>query len=189
MSKVGKAPIEIPEEVEVTVRDGTVQVKGNNGLEFTQEYDSDFVAVDIDDDHVVVKRKGDRKEYREKHGLYRSLVANMIEGLVNPFEKSLVLEGLGYRVREQGNDLVFELGYSHPIKYELPEHIEAEVQDNDQVTIKGPDKQEVGQVAADIRSLRPPEPYKGKGIRYKGEEIIRKEGKLSGGEEAEIGSS
>ena len=107
--------------------------------------------------------------------------------MVNPFEKTLVLEGLGYRVREQGDDLVFELGYSHPIKYSLPENIEVEVEGNDQVTIKGPDKQEVGQVAADIKSLRPPEPYKGKGIKYKGEEIIRKEGKLSGGEEAEIG--
>ena len=187
MSKVGKAPIDIPEGVELAVEDGAVTAKGQNGLEFTQEYDSDFVTAELKDDKLVMRRKSDKKEYKEKHGLYRSLVANMIEGLVNPFEKTLVLEGLGYRVREQGRKLIFELGYSHPIEYPLPENIEAEVEDNDQVTIKGPEKQVVGQVAADIKSLRPPEPYKGKGIRYKGEEIIRKEGKLSGGEEAEIG--
>ncbi|MCF7875943.1 50S ribosomal protein L6 [Candidatus Bipolaricaulota bacterium] len=187
MSKVGKAPIDIPEGIELSLDDGTVTAKNEDGLEFTQEYDRGFVTAEIDNDQLVMKRKANRKEYKEKHGLYRSLVANMLEGLVEPFEKNLVLEGLGYRVREQGNDLVFELGYSHPIEYPLPENIDAEVEDNDQLTIKGPDKQEVGQVAADIKSLRPPEPYKGKGIKYKGEEIIRKEGKLSGGEEAEIG--
>ncbi len=187
MSKVGKAPIEIPEEVELELDDGTVTARGENGLEFTQNYDPDFVTAEIKEDELVMRRKSDSKEYKEKHGLYRSLVANMIEGLVEPFEKTLVLEGLGYRVRKQGTNLVFELGYSHPIEYDLPENIEAEVEDNDQVTIKGPEKEKVGQVAADIRSLRPPEPYKGKGIKYKGEEIIRKEGKLSGGEEAEIG--
>lgn len=187
MSKVGKAPIDIPEGVELSLEEGTVTAKNEDGLEFTQEYDRGFVTAEIDDGQLVMKRKANRKEYKEKHGLYRSLVANMLEGLVEPFEKNLVLEGLGYRVRKQGNDLVFELGYSHPIEYPLPENIDAEVEDNDQLTIKGPDKQEVGQVAADIKSLRPPEPYKGKGIKYKGEEIIRKEGKLSGGEEAEIG--
>lgn len=187
MSKVGKTPIDIPEGVELSVEEGAVTAKGKSGLEFTQEYDPDFVTAEIKDDELVMSRKANKKEYKEKHGLYRSLVANMVEGLVNPFEKTLVLEGLGYRVRKQGGNLVFELGYSHPIEYPLPENIEAEVEDNDQVTIKGPEKQVVGQVAADIKSLRPPEPYKGKGIKYKGEEIIRKEGKLSGGEEAEIG--
>jgi len=187
MSKVGKAPIDIPEGVELSLGEGTVTARGEGGLEFTQEYDADYVTAEIKDDKIMIKRKADKKEYKEKHGLYRSLVANMIEGLVNPYKKELVMEGLGYRVRKQGGDLVFELGYSHPINYPLPENIEAEVENNAQITIKGPDKQEVGQVAADIRSLRPPEPYKGKGIKYKGEEIIRKEGKLSGGEEAEIG--
>lgn len=187
MSKVGKAPITIPESVDLTVEDGMVKARNEDGLEFTQEYDPNFVTAEIKDNELIMRRKADRKEYKEKHGLYRSLVANMVEGLVNPFDKTLVLEGLGYRVRKQGGDLVFDLGYSHPIEYPLPEDISAEVEDNDQVTIKGPDKQEVGQVAADIKSLRPPEPYKGKGIKYKGEEIIRKEGKLSGGEEAEIG--
>ncbi|MFB6217404.1 MAG: 50S ribosomal protein L6 [Candidatus Aenigmatarchaeota archaeon] len=187
MSKVGKAPIDIPEGVDLRVEDGAVTAKGENGLEFTQEYDTGFVTAEIKDDELVMRRKADKKEYKEKHGLYRSLVANMVEGLVNPFEKTLVLEGLGYRVRKQGGSLVFELGYSHPVEYPLPENIEAEVEDNDQVTIRGPEKQVVGQVAADIKSLRPPEPYKGKGIKYEGEEIIRKEGKLSGGEEEEIG--
>ncbi|MFP4135429.1 MAG: 50S ribosomal protein L6 [Candidatus Acetothermia bacterium] len=187
MSKVGKAPIEIPEEVELSLEEGAVTARNEDGLEFTQNYDPDFVTAEMGEQELIMKRKADSKEYKEKHGLYRSLVANMIEGLVEPFEKTLVLEGLGYRVRKQGTDLVFELGYSHPIEYDLPDNIEAEVENNDQVTIKGPEKEKVGQVAADIRSLRPPEPYKGKGIKYKGEEIIRKEGKLSGGEEAEIG--
>lgn len=187
MSKVGKAPIEVPEDVDVTVTDEEVRASGKNGLEFIQEYDPNYVRIKKENEEIVVERNGDRKEYREKHGLYRSLIANMITGLMKPFEKNLVIEGLGYRARTQRNKLVFELGYSHPIEYELPENIEAEVEGNDQIKILGPDKQEVGQVAADIKRLRPPEPYKGKGIRYKGEEIIRKEGKLSGGEEAGIG--
>lgn len=186
MSKVGKAPIKIPEEVEVSVKNNEVTASDNNGLEFSQEFDPNYVTVEIDRDEIRVSRTGDRKEYRQRHGLYRSLIANMVNGLVKPFEKKLVIEGLGYRVRKQGNKLVLDLGYSHPIEYELPENIEAEVEADDQIKIIGPDKQEVGQVAADIRGLRPPEPYKGKGIRYKGEEIIRKEGKLSGGEEAGI---
>jgi len=187
MSKVGKAPIDIPEGVEVSLEGYRLHAKGSSGLEFSQEYDPNFVTVEVDDDQIIVTRNGERKEFKEKHGLYRSLFANMVTGLVKPFEKNLMIEGLGYRAREQGNKLVLDLGYSHPIEYELPENIEAEVEGNDQIKITGPDKQQVGQVAADIRSLRPPEPYKGKGIRYKGEEIIRKEGKLSGGEEAGIG--
>ncbi len=187
MSKVGKAPIEIPEEVEVKITKNRVHASGKNGLEFSQEYDPNYVTVKEEGEEILVERNADRKEYRQRHGLYRSLIANMVNGLVEPFEKSLVIEGLGYRARNQGNKLIFELGYSHPIEYELPENVEAQVEGNDQIKIMGPDKQEVGQVAADIRRLRPPEPYKGKGIRYKGEEIIRKEGKLSGGEEAGIG--
>ncbi|MBS3812398.1 50S ribosomal protein L6 [Candidatus Bipolaricaulota bacterium] len=187
MSKVGKTPIEIPEGIDVKVSNNQVQVSGENGLEFSQEYDPNYVTIREEGSEILVERNADRKEYREKHGLYRSLIANMVNGLVKPFEKSLVIEGLGYRVRAQGNKLVLELGYSHPIEYELPENVDAEVEGNDQIKIMGPNKQEVGQVAADIRRLRPPEPYKGKGIRYKGEEIIRKEGKLSGGEEAGIG--
>jgi len=187
MSKVGKAPIEIPEEVKVTIEKNRVSASDKSGLEFSQEFDPNFVSIEINGDEIQVTRNADRKEYRQQHGLYRSLIANMINGLVKPFEKNLVIEGLGYRVHKQGNTLVFDLGYSHPIEYELPENIDSEVQGDDQVKIIGPDKQQVGQVAADIRSLRPPEPYKGKGIRYKGEEIIRKEGKLSGGEEAGIG--
>ncbi|MFP3952629.1 MAG: 50S ribosomal protein L6 [Candidatus Acetothermia bacterium] len=187
MSKVGKTPIEIPEGIDVKVSNNQVQVSGENGLEFSQEYDPNYVTIREEGSEILVERNADRKEYRERHGLYRSLIANMVNGLVKPFEKSLVIEGLGYRVRAQGNKLVLELGYSHPIEYELPENIDAEVEGNDQIKIMGPNKQEVGQVAANIRRLRPPEPYKGKGIRYKGEEIIRKEGKLSGGEEAGIG--
>lgn len=188
MSKVGKAPITIPEDIEVTVGRDFVRAKNNEGREAEQKYDPAYVEADQKDGTIKFTRKGNSKPYRERHGLYRSLVANMIEGLGEPFEKQLEIEGLGYRARAQGNKLVLELGFSHPIEYELPEGIDAEVEDGTQITITGFDKQEVGQVAADVRSLRPPEPYKGKGIRYKGEHIIRKEGKLSGGEEAGLGS-
>ena len=190
MSKIGKAPIDIPEKIDVSVENGRVCAKNGNGQKKCQQYDEEFVSVEInEEDQIQVSRKGNAKQYRERHGLYRSLIASMIKGLDKPYEKKLQIEGLGYRARVQGNKLILELGYSHPIEYDLPDGINAEVDDSNQlVTISGSDKHDVGQVAANIRDFRPPEPYKGKGIRYKGEEIIRKEGKLSGGEEAGIGS-
>lgn len=189
MSKVGKAPITIPEGIDVKIEDGAVLAENGQGQQARQGFDSRYVSIEKTDGEVKVIRKGNSKPYRERHGLYRSLVANMLEGLNEPFEKELEIEGLGYRARMQGNDLVLELGFSHPIHYELPEGVEAEVEEDTDITIWGYDKQAVGEVAAEIRSLRPPEPYKGKGVRYKGEHIIRKEGKLSGGEEAGLGGS
>lgn len=187
MSKVGKAPIPIPDQMDIEVKGETVCVSTEDGRQKCQPFDGNYVTVEKKDAKIVVNRLGDSKPYRERHGLYRSLIADMLEGLEEPFEKNLQIEGLGYRARVQGQKIILELGFSHPVEYELPENINAEVEDKTRITIKGPDKQTVGQVAADIRNFRPPEPYKGKGIRYKGEEIIRKEGKLSGGEEAGIG--
>jgi len=185
MSKVGKAPIDIPEGTEIEIGERQVRVS-KGGQDMTQDYEPGFVSFEQNDGQLLVRRQGEGKEYRQRHGLYRSLVANMVEGLNEPFEKQLEIQGLGYRARTQGNKLILELGFSHPIEYDLPENIEAEVEDQTDITIKGADKQLVGQVAANIKSFRPPEPYKGKGVRYKGEQIIRKEGKLSGGEEGSI---
>lgn len=189
MSKIGKAPISIPDGIDVQVENGCVKAKKSGGKESRQEFDPTFVTVESKEGQIFVKRKGDAKRYRERHGLYRSLIASTIEGLSKPFKKELRIEGLGYRARTQGNKLILELGFSHPIEYEIPEGIEVEVEDKVNLTVKGSNKQKVGQVAADIRSFRPPEPYKGKGVRYKGERIIRKEGKLAGGEEAGLGGA
>lgn len=188
MSKIGKKPITVPEGVDVKITDERVTA-GKNGKERTQNFDNNYVDIEIKENQLFVTRKGESKPYRERHGLYRSLVANLVNGLDKPFKKELRIEGLGYRARLQGNKMLLDLGYSHPIEYNLPENVEAEVEDDTKITLKSANKQKVGQVAADIKSFRPPEPYKGKGIRYKGEEIIRKEGKLAGGEEAGLGTS
>ncbi|MFP4589748.1 MAG: 50S ribosomal protein L6 [Candidatus Acetothermia bacterium] len=188
MSKIGKMPVAVPEDVEITIEGEVIRAKNEQGQEAHESFDSYYVNVEKQNGHVKVTRNGDSKLFRQRHGLYRSLIANMISGLHEPFEKVLQIEGLGYRARVQGNTLILELGYSHPIEYELPEGISAEVEDKTRITISGRNKQKVGQVAANVRNFRPPEPYKGKGIRYKGEQIIRKEGKLSGGEEAGLGA-
>jgi large subunit ribosomal protein L6 len=140
-----------------------------------------MVEIELEDGQVVVRRRGEEKEHRARHGLYRSLIANMVRGVVEPYSKTLVLKGLGYRARLKGRTLELELGYSHLIHYEVPEGAEVEVPSQGQVIVRGPDKQLVGQVAAQIRAFRKPEPYKGTGIRYQDEQIIRKEGKLGGG--------
>lgn len=183
MSRMGKVPIQIPEGVNVEVAQGLVKVEGN-GTVLTQEYNSRLVSVTVEDDQVRIGRVRDDKKGRAQHGLYRSLIYNMVRGVVKPFEKVLVLKGLGYRARLEGSKLVLELGFSHPVEYGLPEGIQAEVKEKAEIAIRGADKQLVGQVAADIRAVRPPEPYKGKGVRYKDEEVIQKEGKLGGAGEA-----
>ncbi len=188
MSKIGKKPIPIPEGVEVEVGDGEVTAS-KDGVRRNQGFERNYVEVETKENQIFVTRKGDSKPYRERHGLYRSLIASLVNGLDEPFTKELEIEGLGYQARLQGNKIMLELGYSHPIEYPLPGNVEAEIEDGTEITLKSADKQKVGQVAADIKNFRPPEPYKGKGIKYKGEEIIRKEGKLAGGEEAGLGGS
>jgi large subunit ribosomal protein L6 len=175
MSRIGKQPIAVPSGVEVNVEPGRVSVKGPRGS-LAQNISPDM-AVAVEDGNVTVTRPTDRGEHRALHGLTRSLVANMVEGVTNGFEKRLEIQGVGYRATLKGSSVELALGYSHPIEVRPPEGIQFEVPAPTQVVVRGIDKQAVGQVAAEIRRLRPPEPYKGKGVRYQGEQVRRKVGK------------
>jgi large subunit ribosomal protein L6 len=175
MSRIGKRPIEIPDGVTVDVGDGVVSVKGPKG-ELRQDV-SAAMRVEQENGTVTVERPSDRGEHRALHGLTRSLIANMVEGVTNGFEKRLEIQGVGYRARLQGKSLELAVGYSHPVSLQPPDGIEFEVPQPTQVVVRGIDKQLVGEVAARVRKQRPPEPYKGKGIRYEGEYVRRKVGK------------
>ncbi|MDF3027735.1 MAG: ribosomal protein [Fluviicola sp.] len=182
MSRIGKSPVTIPSGVEVKVNGTTVTVKGPKG-ELTQEIDS-CITIQIEDSTITFSRASDAPDHRAKHGLYRSLLFNMIAGVSEGFKKELEVIGVGYRATATGQQLELALGYSHPIVIELPKEIKvsADTQKGKAplVTLESYDKQLLGQVAAKIRSLRKPEPYKGKGIRFLGEEIRRKAGKSAG---------
>jgi large subunit ribosomal protein L6 len=175
MSRIGRKPIEIPEGVTVDVKPGAVMVKGPKG-ELSQTVSAQMTVAE-DDGALTVSRPSDRGEDRALHGLTRSLIANMVEGVTAGFEKRLEIQGVGYRARLQGKALELSVGYSHPISVTAPEGIEFEVPQPTQVIVRGIDKQLVGEIAARIRRVRPPEPYKGKGIRYVGEHVRRKVGK------------
>ena len=175
MSRIGRKPIPVPEAVTVEIAPGRVEVKGPKG-ELTQVV-SQEMAVEQADGAVIVQRPTDRGEHRALHGLTRSLIANMVSGVTEGFEKRLEIQGVGYRAQLKGRNLEMALGYSHPVSIEAPEGIEFEVPQPTEIVVRGIDKQLVGQVAADIRKRRPPEPYKGKGIRYRGEHVLRKVGK------------
>ena len=175
MSRIGKSPINVPEGVEVVIEPGLVTVKGPKG-ELSEKISRDL-TVSQDGDTITVSRPTDRGEHRALHGLSRSLIANMVEGVTNGFEKTLEIQGVGYRAQLKGNDLVLALGYSHPVEITAPEGIEFEVPEPTEVKVRGISKQMVGETAANIRKRRPPEPYKGKGIRYRDEHVIRKVGK------------
>jgi large subunit ribosomal protein L6 len=177
MSRVGLRPIEIPEGVEVTVESGVVTVEGPKGtLHQTIHPDMQIVR---DDSVLRVERPSDERTHRALHGLTRTLVANMVEGVTTGFEKKLEIQGMGYRAMLQGKDLTLHLGYSYPIDFKAPEGIEFELSGRNIIIVRGIDKQRVGQVAAEIRAFRKPEPYKGKGVRYVGEVVRRKVGKTS----------
>ncbi len=175
MSRVGKKPVEIPAGVTVTLNGNTVTVKGPKG-ELTRTFHSD-IEIKVEDNIVNVSRPTDEKLHRSLHGTTRAIIANMVEGVSKGFERNLELIGVGYRAQKQGKKLVLNVGYSHPVEIEPEEGIEIEVPANTKITIKGTDKERVGALAANIRDVRPPEPYKGKGIRYAGEQVRRKEGK------------
>jgi large subunit ribosomal protein L6 len=175
MSRIGKSPIEIPPGVSVSVSPGRVMVNGPLG-ELSQQIPA-RMTVEQDDAKIVVKRPTERGEDRALHGLTRTLVANMVEGVTKGFEKRLELQGVGYRAALRGEALELAVGYSHPVVVEPRPGISFEVPAPTQVVVKGIDKQQVGQTAAEIRKVRPPEPYKGKGIRYAGEYVRRKVGK------------
>ena len=175
MSRIGRKPITIPAGVQVTLKDGVVTAKGPKG-ELTQKFHQN-ITIAIEGNEILVTRPNDEKENRALHGLTRTLVANMVEGVANGFTKELEVNGVGYRVAKQGKDLVMNLGYSHQVFMSEIPGITIEVPNPNKIIISGPDKQLVGQFAAEVREKRPPEPYKGKGIKYTTEVIRRKEGK------------
>lgn len=179
MSRVGKLPIQIPSGVTVDAKDGIVTVKGPKG-ELKTHYQSS-ITVKIEGDQVIVTRADDEKENRSFHGLTRALIANMIKGVTEMFEKKLEIKGVGYRIAASGKKVTLNLGYSHPIEYQLPEGIEVEIdkENKNLFSVRGIDKQVVGEVAAQLRAYRKPEPYKGKGIRYVDEYVAMKQGKTA----------
>ena len=174
MSRVGKLPIALPSGVTITVDQDWITVAGPKGT--LKQFTMPGVTVAQEENQIIVTRKSDEAMHRAKHGLMRSLINNMVVGVSKGFEKKLELNGVGFRVAMAGQGLKFNLGFSHEVNYALPQGVQASVEQN-VITVNGIDKQQVGQVAAEIRSLKKPEPYKGKGIKYVGERIIRKSGK------------
>lgn len=175
MSRIGKKPVAIPAGVEVQVANGRVTVKGPKGT-LTSGYDKG-IDIKVENNEVVVNRASDHRAHRALHGTTRSLIANMIEGVTKGFSKTLQIEGVGYRAQKKGKNVVLNVGYSHPVEITPLDGVELDVPSNTQIVVKGIDKQRVGQMAANIRAVREPEPYKGKGIRYSDEVVRRKEGK------------
>ena len=177
MSRIGKMPVAIPSGVEVTIDGHTVTVKGGKG-ELTRTF-QDIISIKVEDGNVIVERPDDSREAKSLHGLTRTLIHNMIVGVSEGYAKKLELVGVGYRAALKGSDLELQLGYSHPVIVAAPENISFEVPSQTEIIIKGISKEQVGQVAANIRAWRKPEPYKGKGIRYEGEYVRRKLGKAA----------
>ena len=175
MSRIGRQPIPVPAGVSIAIEPDRVTVNGPRG-ELSEHIHRDM-KVEHNDDQVVVARPTDRGEHRALHGLTRSLIANMVQGVTEGFEKRLEIQGVGYRAQLRGRDLELALGYSHPVSIKAPEGIEFEVPQPTRIVVKGASKQQVGEIAAIIRKQRKPEPYKGKGIRYEGEYVARKVGK------------
>ncbi len=177
MSRVGKQPIVVPEGVDVTIEGSSVSVKGSKG-ELSGRFDPDLSIV-LENGEITVSRPTDQPRHRALHGLTRSLVANMVQGVHEGFERSLEIHGVGYRAQQKGSNVEFAVGYSNPVLFEAPEGVTLAVETPTLVHVRGIDKQAVGEVAARIRRIRPPEPYKGKGIRYRGEHVRRKAGKAT----------
>ena len=175
MSRIGRQPIALPEGVQVAIDGDRVQVNGPRG-ELEEQIHADM-SVEQGDGELLVKRPSDRGDHRALHGLTRSLIANMVHGVTAGYEKRLEIQGVGYRAAERGKALELSVGYSHPVSISAPDGIEFEVPQPTQVVVRGNCKQAVGEVAAQVRKVRPPEPYKGKGIRYQGEHVVRKVGK------------
>ena len=177
MSRIGRMPIDIPEGVKVDINEKLVKVSGPKGA-LEHRLDAEVSAV-VEDKKIIVKRASDSKSARAKHGLNRALISNIVIGVTTGFEKNLEIKGVGYRAQVQGQKLQLQLGFSHPVVYEVPSNIEIELRKNNQIVVKGIDKQLVGEVAVTIRNMRKPEPYKGKGIRYLGEYVKHKVGKTA----------
>lgn len=179
MSRIGKKPITVPAGVDVKIDGATVTVKGPKGT-LTNTFNADMI-IKLEGTEIIVDRPSENKNHKSLHGLTRTLISNMVEGVTNGYSKSLDIEGIGYRAAKQGKNLVMNLGYSHQVIIPEIDGITIDVPNATNIVVNGIDKQKVGQFAAEIREKRPPEPYKGKGIRYTGERIIRKEGKAGKG--------
>ena len=177
MSRIGNLPIEIPAGVEVSTENDSIKVKGPKG-ELLQNL-NDSISLEISEKEIQVRPKDSSRQTRALQGTIRSLIANMITGVVSPYSKDLLIEGVGFRAAVKGTEVGLELGYSHPINHPIPEGVSVTVADNVKIHVEGPDKQKVGQLAAEIKSYYPVEPYKGKGVRIVGEFVRRKEGKKS----------
>jgi large subunit ribosomal protein L6 len=180
MSRIGKQPIPLAQGVKVQIEDNLVTVTGPKGT-LSREVVNPNIRIVQDDGSLVITRTEDEKEQRSMHGLYRTLIANMVTGVSSGFTKTLEIQGVGYRVQKQGNHLQLNVGFSHPVEVTAPPGITLDVEGNNRILVSGIDKEQVGQVAANIRKIRPPEPYKGKGIRYQGEVVRRKAGKAGKG--------
>ena len=178
MSRIGKKPIPVPNGVTVTVDGSTVKVKGPKG-ELSRTFEPSM-KIRVENNEVLVERPSDDKRERAFHGLTRALIGNMVTGVTEGFKKTLEIVGVGYKAEKKGKDLMVSVGYSHPVKYPEPAGITLTTPAPTTIVIEGIDKQKVGQVAAELREFRPPEPYKGKGIRYQGEQVRRKAGKTAG---------
>jgi large subunit ribosomal protein L6 len=178
MSRIGKKPVAVPNGVTVTVDGSTVKVKGPKG-ELTRTFDP-TMKIRVEGNEVLIDRPGEEKRDRAMHGLTRALLANMVTGVTEGFKKTLEIVGVGYKAEKRGKNLVVTVGYSHPVNYPEPTGITLTTPAPTTIVIEGIDKQKVGQVAAELREFRPPEPYKGKGIRYQGEQVRRKAGKTAG---------
>ncbi len=175
MSRIGKQPVAMPGGVDVTVKGPRVVVKGPKGS--LEQTFPEEVRISVEDDKIVVTRINDERRSRAMHGLSRALLANMVTGVVDGYTKQLELHGVGYRAALRGSTIELSVGFSHTVKIDAPDGVDFEVPDPTKIIVSGIDKQQVGQVSANIRKVRPPEPYKGKGIRYVGERIVRKAGK------------
>lgn len=175
MSRIGRTPISVPPQVKVGIKGRRVEMEGPKGrlsFELPQR-----TSVTLNDNILVVAREGDTDEVKALHGLSRAILNNMVRGVSEGFVRKLEIQGVGFKAAVKGQTLDLSLGYSHPILYPIPHQIKVTVEENTKVTVEGPDRQVVGQVASEIRSFYPPEPYKGKGVRYVGEKVVRKEGK------------
>jgi large subunit ribosomal protein L6 len=177
MSRIGKRPVALPKGVSADVNGDRVTVKGPRG-EIGRTVHPDM-AVALEDGTLVVRRPSDESHHRALHGLTRTLLANMVEGVTNGFRKALEIQGVGYKAEPKGQEIQLLVGFSHPVRYKPPQGIKIAIENNTLLKIEGVDKELVGQVAAEIRAVRPPEPYKGKGIRYQGEQVRRKAGKTA----------
>lgn len=178
MSRIGKKPVQLPDKVQITLNGDMIQVKGPKGNLERQVHPA--VTIEMNDSVVEVKTDGDDRKKVALQGLFRSLIANMVTGVSSGYEKQLVLAGIGYRAESKGTQLVLSVGYSNPVEFALPAGVGAAVENNTKIILTGIDKELLGQTAANIRAIRPPEPYKGKGIMYVDERIVRKAGKTAG---------